>query len=209
MRGNILVVWNHLVSGNFLWQLQETNIISAVTVWALTGWSEASQGLLPFPFVLEMIMGYNTGTMTNTDPSGHFLFWGHLNYFHLKKKVHITRYGKCQWENSLGYGSLVITIKLMTFIKLKIVIIIVPWNVDSICCMSRFPRKQILRLQESCACSLERTLRNNICVGWWRQKWTEGKVHLWCICNRGFSATEGWSFRAVPNRGKGPSLWAS
>ena len=197
MRGNIPVVWSRLVSVNFSWQLQETNIISAVTIWTLTGWSETSPGLLPFPLVLEMIMGYNTGTIINTDPSGHFwrrqwhptpvllpgkshgwrslegcspwgrwgldtteqlhfhfslscigegngnplqcsclenprdggawwaavygvaqsrtwlkwlssssrafpLFWGHLNSFHLKKKVHITWYGKCQWENSLG-----------------------------------------------------------------------------------------------------------
>lgn len=79
---------------------------------------------------------------------------------------------------------------------------------QSICCMSRFPRKQILKLQELCAWSfLERTLGNNICVGWWRQKWAERKVHLWCICNRGLSATEGWSFKAVSNRGKRPSLW--
>ena len=75
MRGNIPVVWSRLVSVNFSRQLQETNIISAVTIWTLTGWSETSPGLLPFPFVLEMIMGYNTGTMINTDSSGHFLYF--------------------------------------------------------------------------------------------------------------------------------------
>lgn len=158
------------------------------------------------PFLLfwkwsrSIILKYNT--VTNTNPSGCFFYLGVVRTTFVWEISHISNsMPNVNGGNSLTYGSFVIVIKFMTFIKLEIVL---DYR-HSIRFTSGFLGN---RFWDSKTCVQEVYWAvPSVMTSVWGDGSRDGqREKLVCdVVVTEASAWVGWSFGVVPNRGKRPS----